>query len=161
MEQVVPLVLLELKGDFLIDEIKEISEKILSDYNLKLYSVKIKSDYGVDNIIEIIINKDEIESKVQEEIHLKILDEINDIMPDDSYLEISSRGLEYKLETIDDIKNNIGCYIYIVSDYYKGYCILSDFNDDILEIEYKIKNKVKKINIKYVKTIKIRKAVRI
>ena len=145
----------------MIEEIKKITEKILQGYNLNLYSVKIKNDYGISNIIEIIINKDMLDNKMQEEIHLKILDEIDHLMPDDYYLELSARGAEYKFDGICDIKNNIGSYIYIVSDYYKGYCVLLDFKDDILKIEYKDKNRSKELEIKYVKTIKIRKAVMI
>lgn len=144
-----------------LETIKEKVLKILESYNLRLYSLVIKKDYGVDNIIEIIY-KGETTNELHEEVHYKILDEIDPEMSDDAYLEVSRLGLEYPLQSLEEIKEHIGKYIYIACDYYKGYADLEcvDSENNII-IKVKEKTKSKEIKIPYKENLKIRTAVKV
>ena len=82
-------------------------------------------------------------------------------MPDGYYLEVSSVGAEYPIDTLLELNNHIDKYLFINSPEYNGYGYLRAINNIDLIIELNLKGIIKKINFKYNELIKIRTAVKV
>ena len=140
-----------------IDKIKEAVIPILEDYHFILVKVENVKEYGM-NIFRVIIDNPESENfyididdvaKINEEL----LDIVNDDLPDDGYLEITSLGIERELSTDNDLKKALNKYIYVKvnkiisdnKDEFYGY--LKNVNDEEIIIDAKIKNRYKQLEI--------------
>lgn len=82
-------------------------------------------------------------------------------MPDGYYLEVSSVGAEYQIDTLEELNDHLDKYLFINSPEYNGYGYLRAINNNELTIEVNLKGRIKKINIKYNELIKIRTAVKV
>lgn len=158
-----------------IEEIKTLIEPIISSYNLVLVSVKKKSEYGI-NTVEVIIDDPityVIDIDVVSEISEKIIDVVNDLIPDGHYLEVSSVGIERELKTIDDYNRALNEYIYVKTyqkiKYTKNknnegekefYGYLKNFNEEEIEITTMIRAREYTITIPKSMIAKIRLAVK-
>lgn len=142
---------------------KELEEKIknlLIEMGLKLYSFKIKNDYGISRIIEVLVDGNNLNSDSLEEIHNKIRVTFDELIPDDYYLEVSTAGAERPINGKDDLHANIGNHIYLVSPQFKGTGDLVSFDGEVIVLSIKVKNLTKKIEIKYNNASQMRTAVR-
>ena len=144
----------------MIELIKQKINPYLASKNLVLSSCKIKKDYGLNHIIEIII-KGKNYYLEPEQIHYDILDLIDDLMPEDYYLEVSGIGAEYPLDNIEEIKEHINSYVFINSPEYNGYGYISDVNNNEISLKINLKGRIKTIIIVYNELIKIRTAVKV
>ncbi len=96
-------------------KIKELSKPIVEKYDLVLIDVKKVVEFGAV-IAQVIIDDPKtfsLDIDVVAKINEEILDEVNDYLPDNSYLEVTSLGIERSLENEDDYNKAIGKYIYI------------------------------------------------
>ncbi|MDO4667705.1 MAG: ribosome maturation factor RimP [Streptococcus sp.] len=102
------------------------------------------------------------------EIINPLLDAIDpDPFPSDQYfLEVTSPGLERPLKTKEQLAKAVGNYIHVSlyqsidkQKVFEG--TLLEFEEDIVHLEYKDKNRVKKIEIPYKLISKARLAVKI
>ncbi|MFA5692463.1 MAG: hypothetical protein WC907_02505, partial [Acholeplasmataceae bacterium] len=94
--------------------IKDEINKIFKQHNLVLYSLektKIGNDSGITVLIDNTLNSNELEL-----IHKEVLEKLDNLLPDDYYLELSTLGIERPLKTIDELEKNIGEYIYFESN---------------------------------------------
>ena len=152
----------------ILNEIKEKSIPIVSKHNKVLYNVEKVKDYGM-NVIRILIddpNTLDIDIDDVAAINQEILDVVNDLLPDDLYLEVSSVGVERELKTEKELELALNKYIY-VSSYEKienlktkdvyGYLESYDVNTITVNANEKTKTKIIKINRD--KIAKIRLAV--
>jgi ribosome maturation factor RimP len=147
--------------DKMFESLKMCAIPILSEEGFELYSLKQKTEFGV-SILEILIEKeDAITTDDIEKVHQRILHECDPHVPESLYLEVSSVGVERPLNQKEDYVKATGRYIYIVSHRYKGYANLLQVFDDYIEIEYLIKAKKTKLQIKYEEISQARRAVKL
>ena len=90
-------------------------EELLKEMSLELYSFRIKSDYGISKIIEVLVDGENLNSNNLELIHTQIRDRFDDLVPDDYYLEVSTAGAERPIRNEEELKKQIGKHIYLVS----------------------------------------------
>ena len=77
-------------------KIKESASNIVDKHQKELIDVKVRKEFGT-NIISIVIDDPETFSLDIDEvasINAEILDEVNDLIPDGYYLEVTSVGIE-------------------------------------------------------------------
>ena len=152
----------------ILNEIKEKSIPIVSKHNKVLYNVEKVKDYGM-NVIRILIddpNTLDIDIDDVAAINQEILDVVNDLLPDDLYLGVSSVGVERELKTEKELELALNKYIY-VSSYEKienlktkdVYGYLESYDANTITINAKEKTKTKIIKINRDKIAKIRLAV--
>lgn len=146
----------------LVEKIKNLIKSYLDSINVNLKKIIVKQDYGINNIIEITLVGDYYLTH-PEEVHLQILDLINDVMPDNYYLEVGGLGAEYDLEDEEDYLTHIGKYVYIKSNIYHGNGTLINYNETnkIFEIEVKEKTRKKIVSIPLADVTIIRTAVKV
>ncbi len=152
-----------------LEEMKKLALPIIEKYHKILVSLKKVKEFGINKIVftiddpeTFILDIDEVAS-----INEEILDEINDLIPDGYYLEVSSLGAERELITEDDYKRAINQYIY-VSTYQKVenannlkefYGYLKSYDNEKIIIDAIIKTRTKEIIITRNNIAKIRLAV--
>ena len=145
-------------------------EKAVTDENMMLLEVELVKEFG-SLILRFTIDKDggidiDDTTLISEKVGL-ILDEIDPI-DKEYYLEVSSVGLERELRNIEEIKANIGKYIN-VKTYEKltvGKISQKEFEgtllgceDNLITMQFKVKQFKKEITIPYEKRAKIRLAI--
>ena len=145
-------------------------EKAVTDENMELLEVELVKEFGT-LILRFTIDKDggidiDDTTLISEKVGL-ILDEIDPI-DKEYYLEVSSVGLERELRNIEEIKANIGKYIN-VKTYEKltvGKISQKEFEgtllgceDNLITMQFKVKQFKKEITIPYEKIAKIRLAI--
>ena len=145
-------------------------EKAVTDENMELLEVELVKEFG-SLILRFTIDKDggidiDDTTLISEKVGL-ILDEIDPI-DKEYYLEVSSVGLERELRNIEEIKANIGKYIN-VKTYEKltvGKISQKEFEgtllgceDNLITMQFKVKQFKKEITIPYEKIAKIRLAI--
>ena len=142
-------------------DIKEIEQKVnnaIQHEDVEIYSIKTKNENNI-NILEVFldgnINGDNIEK-----IHYLILDEINDLLPDDFYLEVASIGAERPIRNELEMQKSVGKYINVTSDFYSGDGELISFDGEYVCIKVNLKGKIKQLMIPYEKINKARWAIK-
>lgn len=145
-----------------IEVIKTKLNKIISSYNYNIYSIKTKYEFG-ENILEILIDGKNITTNTLETIHSKLFEQLEDgDISDNYYLEISSRGAERSIDSLEDLKDQVGKYIYFTSSIYSGNANLLEVdNDGLCLISVNLKGRIKKIKIKYEELNQLRLAVKV
>lgn len=136
------------------DKILEVFQK----HKLVLYSIE-NTNIGHDNGVTVLIDNS-LNSDVLEKIHMEVLNELGALLPDDYYLELSTVGLERPIKTLDELKLNVGEYIYLETNKFKGNATLLSVVDDKAEISYFIKGRPSKLTIDYSQMKNVRKAVK-
>lgn len=145
-------------------------EKAVTDENMELLEVELVKEFGalilrftIDKVGGIDIDDTTL---ISEKVGL-ILDEIDPI-DKEYYLEVSSVGLERELRNIDEIKANIGKYINVKT--YEKLTVdkisqkefegtLLSCEDNLVTMQFKVKQFKKEITIPYEKIAKIRLAI--
>ncbi len=146
-----------------LDNLKQKLIPFLEPFNIAVYSIKLKKEYG-EKIVEILLDTDTIDINDLEKIHMAYIESLNDEDLDDEYfLEISSLGAERPLETIEQVKRYIGSYIYFETNKMKTNATLLEVADDndLLLVEVNQKGRIRKIELKFSETRKMRTAVKV
>ena len=149
-----------IEGRMNIEKITEIVNEILGKAHLKAYSIQTKVEFK-EHILEILIDAESLTYETLEPLHMEILDAINDLLPDEYLLEVSTVGIERPLNNFEEVSAAIGSYIYVETDAYRLEGTLEQIHDKILTFKYFEKGRPKKMDVPY-ETIKfIRKAVKL
>lgn len=135
-------------------------KELLEEMSLSLYSFRVKSDYGISKIIEVLVDGDNLNSSNLEIIHNQIRERFDELVPDDYYLEVSSAGAERPINSKEELEKQVGKHIYLVSPQFKGTGDLVSFDGEDIVLEIKVKNIRKQIKIKYKVASQMRTAVR-
>ncbi|MGI6781671.1 MAG: ribosome maturation factor RimP [Acholeplasmataceae bacterium] len=136
-------------------------KELLQEMSLSLYSFRVKSDYGISKIIEVLVDGENLNSNNLELIHHQIRERFDELVPDDYYLEVSSAGAERPINSKEELIKQIGNHIYLVSPQFKGTGDLVSFDGEEIVLEIRIKNIKKQIKIKYKVASQMRTAVRV
>ncbi len=146
--------------------------KTVEEENMNLIEVELVKEFGA-LILRFTIDKDggidiDDTTLISEKVSL-ILDEIDPI-DKEYFLEVSSLGLERPLRNLEEVKASIGKYINVKTyekietgkntsqKEFEG--DLLSVNNDLITIEYKVKQFKKEITIPYEKIAKIRLAIK-
>lgn len=144
-----------------IESIKNKLEAILENYNIEIYSVKTKREFG-EKILEILLKGKNLNSDLLAEIHQQLFDKLeDDDMDDDYYLELSSVGAEYDLNSLEEVIEHVGSYITLETTSYKAIGTLLSVEGSELTLEYNAKGQFRKLKIEYGDLVKIRTSVKI
>lgn len=153
----------------IINKIKEKAHLILEKYQVLLIDVERTTECDLDVFSVIIDSKDlsSIDIDIVAKINQELLDEVNDYLPDDTYLSVTTQGIERELKSDSDIFSSIGKYIYI-SCYQKleevkekeFYGDLINADDEFIYVNAKIKQRTKEIKVNKTNIAKIRLAVK-
>ncbi|NLK12212.1 MAG: hypothetical protein GX312_01285 [Candidatus Phytoplasma sp.] len=142
-----------------IEKLKQIITEIVNQYGYKIYSIKFKQEFGAQ-ILEVLLDETNLSHDLIEPLHEKIANAIDEDLPESAFLEVSSVGLERPLNTLEEIKDHIEGYVYVVSDYYKGHGTILNVTEETVLIEVNDKSKKIKKEIPYTKISQIRKAIK-
>ena len=129
---------------------------LLDEDALELWDIRLSKE-GKDNFLRIFIDREDgyIDTDICEKVSKYIseeLDEIDDIMPNKYYLEVSSPGMDRELKTDDHLRRYLGeiveVKLYSGIDGKKVFCgRLDDFSDEELKITEIIQDLKKKTEI--------------
>lgn len=129
---------------------------LLDEEALELWDIRLSKE-GKDNFLRIFIDREDgyIDTDICEKVSKYIseeLDEIDDIMPNKYYLEVSSPGMDRELKTDDHLRRYLGeiveVKLYSGIDGKKVFCgKLEDFSDEELKITEIIQDLKKKTEI--------------
>ncbi len=157
-----------MKNDYL-ESIKQVALNIVQKHQKELVDVKVRKEFGT-NIISVIVDDIETFSLDIDEVALintELLDEVNDLIPDGYYLEVTTLGIERELVTEKDIQKAINQFVHIktyqkVATAYNlkeidGY--LKEANDEEFTLEVFLNNREKMVVIPRVVVAKIRLAI--
>lgn len=131
-----------------IEKIKEITEKLLKRYDLELFSIKTKREFGM-SILEILVDGNEIDASSLGKINQALNDEIDEYLPNNYYLEVSTAGAIRVLNSIEQTKKKIGKYLLITKDNKSIKGVLEKVEDDTLFIKINEKGKIKVIETSF------------
>ncbi len=146
-----------------LDNLKQKLIPFLEPYNLEVYSIKLKREFG-EKIVEILLDVDTMNIDDLEKIHMAYVESLDDNdIADDYYLEISSLGAERPLDTIEQVKKQIGKYIYFETNKMKTFATLLEVNEDedLIKVQVNQKGRIRKIDVKYSETRNMRTAVKV
>lgn len=131
-------------------------KSLLDEEALELWDIRLSKE-GKDNFLRIFIDREDgyIDTDICEKVSKYIseeLDEIDDIMPNKYYLEVSSPGMDRELKTDDHLRRYLGeiveVKLYSGIDGKKVFCgKLDDFSDEELKITEIIQDLKKKTEI--------------
>lgn len=132
----------------MLEKLKETIDVIIKKHPFELYEINQTMIFGQQGI-EILVDNDDgpISTDALEAFHQEILALDDDTLPDHFMIEVSSVGIERPLKNEKDYQKAIGKYMYLVSDYYKGYGTLESYTQEAITISYLEKTK------KIIKTI--------
>lgn len=129
---------------------------LLDEEALELWDIRLSKE-GKDNFLRIFIDREDgyIDTDICEKVSKYIseeLDEIDDIMPNKYYLEVSSPGMDRELKTDEHLRRYLGeiveVKLYSGIDGKKAFCgKLDDFSDEELKITEIIQDLKKKTEI--------------
>lgn len=148
------------------NQVEELLQPILTKKGLSLYEIEYVKE-GPDWYLRIFIDKVggvDIEECGDVSIELSELLDKKDFIKGAYTLEVSSPGVERPLRSIKEIKEhinhhiNVSLYVHIDGEKeYEG--LLTNVNEDLLTIEYRVLSRKKEIKIPYDKIAKARLAV--
>lgn len=144
-----------------IEVVKQKLEDILTSYPLEISSVKTKKEFG-EKILEILLKGKDITTDLLEEIHRKLFDVLSDgDIDDDYFLELSSVGAEYLLNSLEEVKEHINSFVYAETSKEKILGTILSVEDKTITIEYNNKGQFRKIKIEYDDVLNIGTRVKI
>ena len=146
-------------------DINLIKEKILEviPNELSLYDVSYQKEGG-NLILQVLLDKKEGITIEDLEGANKLISDMLDKYDSDMplyYLEVSSPGAEKELRNYEEIKENVGKYIYLETNLVKYYGTLEEVNEDNLVIRVNFKGRFKNNNISLADLNFIRLAVKV
>ena len=140
-----------------LEEIERSLSKDIQKLGYHLYSLKyIKKDKILEVLIDETLDLENI-SKLSEKVS-KMMDKYDDEL-DDYILDVASAGCEREINNEKDIKKAIGKYIHVETKDVKLDGVLKAYKNNILNIEYLVKNIKKQIEVDYKNIKNLRYAV--
>ncbi|GKQ42611.1 ribosome maturation factor RimP [Companilactobacillus sp. RD055328] len=140
--------------DNITQKIEELLLPILKEKDFYLVDLEFVKE-GADYYLRAYIDKDggiDIDECVYVSEKLSEILDVDDPIEQAYILEVSSPGAERPLKSDEDLKNAIGEYIHVSlyqkvegAKIYEGH--LTEFNDEKLELDYKVKNIKKHITL--------------
>lgn len=141
-----------------IKKVKAIIEKLLIKEKYSLYDLKKKRQFG-HAILEVVVDGENLTVAILTKLNELILNAIDDYLPDDYYLEVSSPGAERALRTLAEAEKYVGSKIKIVSDRYNDVGVLEKVEKNLLFVKINIKGRYQTIEVPFEELNKVNLAV--
>ena len=145
-----------------IEHIKKLINEYIKDQPFTLYDVKETTVFD-HHALEILIDNEAAPISTEDItlVHQYVLTLPDDVIPDTMMIEVSSVGIERPLLSTEDYMKSINKYVFITSDYFKGYGTIKDVKEDVLILKIQEKTKQKTIEIPLQAISQARRAVKI
>ena len=104
------------------------------------------------------LNMDELES-ISGEIS-SFLDQYEDKMPDNYFLDVSTVGAERPIRNEKELMEALGEYIYVKTKDKEYYGTFTSYNNGVMNLKVKEKTREKDVSVNYQDTKKVRYAVK-
>ena len=145
-----------------IEHIKKLINEHIKDQPFTLYDVKETTVFD-HHALEILIDNEVAPISTEDItlVHQFVLTLPDEVIPDTMMIEVSSVGIERPLHAKEDYIKAINKYVFITSDYYKGYGTIKDVKEDVLILNIQEKTKQKTIQIPLQAISNARRAVKI
>ena len=141
-----------------INKIKTVLEDFSKENDLKLFDV----NYQKSSLILSVLFDNELDMDKLEEVSNKLssyLDRYEDDFDDNYFLDVSTVGVERPIRNEYELKDAVGSYIYVKTKENEYYGTLHSFNNGVLALKVKDKNRSKDVSVEYSKTKQVRYAV--
>ncbi|NLN50865.1 MAG: hypothetical protein GX149_04505 [Acholeplasmataceae bacterium] len=129
-----------------LEKIKTIIIPILTNYNLELYSLKTKRQFGMA-ILEVLVDGDDIDASFLAKVNQKLNDAIDPELPKNYYLEVSTAGAERPLNSLNQAAKHVGKYLLLETAKEKIKGVLEEVKAESLVLKVNLKGVIKKIEI--------------
>lgn len=144
-----------------VEIIKEKLNKILENYPIEIYSIKTKREFG-EKILEILLKGNNINTDVLGEIHSTLFERLEEgDLDDDYYLELSSMGAEYLLNSIEEISAHLNSYVYVKTAKFELLGTVFEVDGSLITFEYNAKGQFRKMKIEYDEIVEISTRVKV
>lgn len=144
-----------------IEIIKEKLDEILESYPIEIFSVKTKREFG-EKFLEILLKGKDINTDVLGEIHSKLFEKLEDgDLDEDYYLELSSMGAEYQLNSLDEINEHLNTYVYVKTAKFELLGTIFNIEGNTITFEYNAKGQFRKMKIEYDEIVEISTRVKV
>ena len=150
-----------MEKDAIINKVNELIQDVLKEQHLFIYDLDFVKE-GNDYILRILINNEEDNVDLDtcisaSEAISSVLDKADPIKKE-YMLEVASPGVERPLKTIDQYKKAVGSYIILqvkerVLDYDELVGDLKNVDETGIELEIRIKTRVKTVHIDFTNII--------
>lgn len=141
-----------------IKKVRAIIEKLLTNEKYSLYDLKKKRQFGYA-ILEVVVDGENLTVAILTKLNELILNAIDDYLPDNYYLEVSSPGAERALRTLAEAQKYVGSKIKIVSDRYNDVGVLEKVEKNLLFVKINIKGRYQTIEVPFEELNKVNLAV--
>jgi len=131
---------------------------LLTNEKYSLYDLKKKRQFGYA-ILEVVVDGENLTVAVLTKLNELILNAIDDYLPDNYYLEVSSPGAERALRTLAEAEKYVGSKIKIVSDRYNDVGVLEKVEKNLLFVKINIKGRYQTIEVPFEELNKVNLAV--
>ncbi|MFV0425342.1 MAG: ribosome maturation factor RimP [Bacilli bacterium] len=140
----------------MIEKIKSDLEHLVYDHPIFIHNVVYEKE-GENNFLRVVINSTDIEIDLDICVDItRIVNEYldsNDPISEEYTLEVSSKGIEDDITTVEEIENAVGSFVFVktyskVENRKEFFGNLLELNDDSIIIECNEKSVLKKYRIK-------------
>lgn len=131
-----------------LEKITEIATNILKRYDLKLYSLKQKREHGM-SILEILVDGDSLDAANLGAVNEAINEAIDEYLPNNFYLEVSTAGAIRTLNSLEEVKRQINKYVEVTINNQVSKGVLEKVENDIMFIKINDKGRMKVIKASY------------
>lgn len=144
-----------------LEKVKQIVEEFLKSESMRLYSIRTKGEHGM-SILEISVDGHTLDAAYLGELNQKINDLIDEELPNNYYLEVSSPGAIRPLHSLEEASYHIDKYVLATTDRetYKGVLKKIDLEKEIVSIEVNLKGRFKVFEVPYKEINKFKLTVR-
>lgn len=142
--------------------LKQISRNLQNDIEKLGYHLFDLKYNKQENILSVIIDESFDLDKIEELSRKvsKLMDKYDESF-DNYILDVCSVGVERPLRTLDEIKSNIGEFVYVKTSTKNITGTIKKVKDSIISLEYKDKNIKKMVDVNYKDIKKIHKTVKV
>ena len=142
-----------------LKKIENALKEFIAGKKLKLFEVTYhKSDATLSVLLD-----EQLEMDRLEEISCQIsefLDRYEDEFDEQYFLDVSTVGAERPIRNEEEVKEAVGSYIYVKNKENEYYGTLLGYDEGIMRLSVRDKNREKEVSVPYKNTKKVRYAVK-
>ena len=136
-----------------LEEIRTLLQDFIESKKHKLFDIEYHKG---DQTLTVLL--DELES-ISGEIS-SFLDQYEDKMPDNYFLDVSTVGAERPIRNEKELMEALGEYIYVKTKDKEYYGTFTSYNNGVMNLKVKEKTREKDVSVNYQDTKKVRYAVK-
>jgi ribosome maturation factor RimP len=132
---------------------------MLEKEGLKVFEITYhKNDQTLCVLLDEKMDMDQIE-KVSSRVS-DLLDQYEDDLPDNYFLDVSTVGAERPIRNEEELKAALNEYIYVKTKDSEYYGTLTSYNNGVMNLKVQDKTREKDVSVEYAKAKKVRYAVK-